>query len=121
MNATPKIREIDAWITAATQDRVRETHPEVAFHRLNGETPLPAKRLAEAHKMKFECDDAVYAAIADRCKEVDIGARQVDHILNQQVLPGLSRQLLEQMATETMPKSVRMGVNGDGNFTYTFA
>ena len=58
---------------------------------------------------------------ADRCKEVDIGARQVDHILNQQILPGLSRQLLEQMASETMPKSVRMGVNAEGNFTYTFA
>jgi type VI secretion system protein VasG len=58
---------------------------------------------------------------ADRGKEVDIGARQVDHILNQQVLPGLSQQLLEQMATETMPKSVRMGVNPEGNFTYTFA
>lgn len=60
-------------------------------------------------------------AIANRCNEVDIGARQVDHILNQQVLPGLSRKLLEQMATETMPKSVRMGVSAEGNFTYSFS
>lgn len=39
-NLFPKIREIDALISPALQERVRETHPELAFWALNGEKPL---------------------------------------------------------------------------------
>jgi predicted RNase H-like nuclease len=46
-----KIREIDAVMTPALQDLVRETHPEVAFWALNGERPLeePKKRKSRVH------------------------------------------------------------------------
>lgn len=37
----PKIREVDAAMTPALQDRVFECHPELAFWALNGERPLP--------------------------------------------------------------------------------
>ena len=46
-NLFPKIREIDALMTPALQDRVYETHPELAFWALNGERPL-----SEAKKVK---------------------------------------------------------------------
>ena len=36
----PKVREIDALMTPALQSRVVETHHEVAFWAMNGETPL---------------------------------------------------------------------------------
>jgi predicted RNase H-like nuclease len=36
----PKMREIDALITPAHQSRVFESHPELAFWVMNGETPL---------------------------------------------------------------------------------
>ncbi|MTH97824.1 DUF429 domain-containing protein [Roseibium sp. RKSG952] len=41
----PKIREIDALLTPAHEDRVFEVHPELAFWRLNGgtEMSLPKK------------------------------------------------------------------------------
>jgi predicted RNase H-like nuclease len=39
-NIFPKIREVDALMTPALQDRVKEVHPEVAFSALNGWTPL---------------------------------------------------------------------------------
>lgn len=41
----PKIRELDALMTPELAGRVFETHPEVAFWRLNGEAsvPLPKK------------------------------------------------------------------------------
>jgi predicted RNase H-like nuclease len=41
----PKIREIDALMTPALQQRVHEVHPEVAFWVMNGHTsvPLPKK------------------------------------------------------------------------------
>lgn len=36
----PKIREIDALMTPALEDRVFEVHPELAFWRLNGNAPM---------------------------------------------------------------------------------
>jgi predicted RNase H-like nuclease len=36
----PRIREIDALMTAALEARVFECHPELAFWRLNGERPM---------------------------------------------------------------------------------
>lgn len=39
-NLFPKIREVDALMSAQMQRRVFEAHPEVAFWAMNGETPL---------------------------------------------------------------------------------
>ncbi len=39
-NIFPKIREVDAVMTPGLQARVVECHPELAFWRLNGRTPL---------------------------------------------------------------------------------
>jgi predicted RNase H-like nuclease len=36
----PRIREIDALITPALQNRVHEVHPELAFWAMNGKAPL---------------------------------------------------------------------------------
>ncbi len=80
-----------------------------------------AKRLADGHKMAFNADESVYEAIAKRCTQVDIGARQVDHLLDRVVLPEMSRCLLERMGDETMPKSVTMSANEEGEFTYAFS
>ncbi|MGB2985254.1 MAG: type VI secretion system ATPase TssH, partial [Phycisphaerae bacterium] len=51
------------------------------------------KRLADAHNMTLEVEDGVYEAIANRCNQVDVGARQIDHLLDQAVLPQLSRRI----------------------------
>jgi predicted RNase H-like nuclease len=50
-NLFPKMREVDALITPALQERVVECHPEVAFWALNGEQPLgaPKKTRSQAH------------------------------------------------------------------------
>ncbi|HEY3245615.1 MAG TPA: type VI secretion system ATPase TssH [Phycisphaerae bacterium] len=79
------------------------------------------KRLADVHKLALEVDDAVYDAIAARCTQVDVGARNIDHILDREVLPALSRRLLERMRDEELPKVVRMSTDGVGNFGYEFA
>lgn len=39
-NLFPKVREVDALMTPALQERVVECHPELAFWRLNGGKPL---------------------------------------------------------------------------------
>jgi predicted RNase H-like nuclease len=40
----PKIRQVDELMTSRRQARVRESHPELIFQRLNGGTPLPSKK-----------------------------------------------------------------------------
>ena len=79
------------------------------------------KRLFEAHRMALKVDEAVYDEIAGRCKQVDIGARQVDHILDQTVLPELSRRILERMGDEQMPAVCTMSKNEKGEFAYSFS
>lgn len=79
------------------------------------------KRLADAQNMTLEVEDAVYDEIVRRCNQVDVGARQVDHILDRAVLPQLSRRILERMGDEEMPTAVTMGANDAGEFTYAFS
>ena len=79
------------------------------------------KRLEIAHKMSWSVDDSVYERIAEQCNHVDVGARQIDHVLDRTVLPQLSRCVLEQMAESEMPSAVTMGTNEAGDFTYTFS
>ncbi len=80
-----------------------------------------ADRLSGAHGMSFDIDDSVYALAASRCEQVDLGARQLDHLIDRDVLPELSRRILEQMALEEMPKTLRMTVDEEGEFEYIFA
>ena len=66
-------------------------------------------------------DETVYAEMASRCNQVDIGARQIDHLLDVAILPQLSRRLLEQMGEEEMPTSVTMTLSDDKEFAYNFS
>lgn len=51
----PKIRELDAFITPSRQRRFVETHPEVAFARLNGDAPCAAsKRTPEGREERVK-------------------------------------------------------------------
>jgi type VI secretion system protein VasG len=79
-----------------------------------------AKRLWDAHRMTLKVDETVYGQMASMCQQVDIGARQIDHLLDRAVLPELSRQLLAKMTEDTMPTSVTMTTNEAGEFSYDF-
>jgi len=76
------------------------------------------QRLCESHKASFTYDEAVVLAIAERCKEVESGARNVDHILTGTLLPEISREILARMAEGQAVTSVHIGVDGEGHFTY---
>jgi len=79
------------------------------------------QRITDVHNMAFNVDESVYESIASRCTQVDVGARNIDHILSQDVQPELARRLLERMGEEEMPGAVNMGVDEAGEFTYAFA
>ncbi len=76
------------------------------------------RRLQESHRITMTCDDAVIEEVAKRCTEVESGARNVDNILSNTMLPEISRQILSRMAEETPTEQVRVGVSPDGGFTY---
>ena len=48
----PKLRDVDEAMTPALQERVRESHPEVAFARLNGGIPLASKKKSSTGRAK---------------------------------------------------------------------
>jgi type VI secretion system protein VasG len=79
------------------------------------------RRLLENHKIVMACDDAVIDEVAKRCTEVESGARNVDNILSNTMLPEISREVLARMAEETLSDRVQVGVGSDGRFTYTWS
>ncbi len=76
------------------------------------------KRMRRNYRATFEYDESVIAAIASRCKEVESGARNVDHILTGSVLPDLSREFLARMAEGKQVQNARLHIGPDGNFLY---
>lgn len=56
------------------------------------------RRLKENHRAEFSYDENVVTEIANRCKEVESGARNVDHILTRTLLPEMSSEFLGRMA-----------------------
>jgi type VI secretion system protein VasG len=78
------------------------------------------ERFASNHHAKLTWDSGVISLITQRCTEVDSGARNIDFILTQSVLPELSSLVLERMSTATPFSAVHIKVNGLGEFDYTF-
>ena len=78
------------------------------------------ERFASNHLAKLTWDSGVISLITQRCTEVDSGARNIDFILTQSVLPELSSLVLERMSTATPFSAVHIRVNGLGQFAYAF-
>jgi type VI secretion system protein VasG len=76
------------------------------------------RRIRENHKIELTYDPAVVAEVAKRCTEVESGARNVDNILTNGMLPDVSRYLLGRMAERQKPASIHVSVGENGTFTY---
>jgi type VI secretion system protein VasG len=77
-----------------------------------------AARVREHYRASFGYDESVVAAIAGRCKEVESGARNVDHILTGTLLPEISTEFLKRMAEGRPVHRVQVSVDGEGKFVY---
>ena len=73
-----------------------------------------ARRMKENRNVSFVYEEGLIEKIASRCTEVDSGARNVDHILTNTLLPDLSRELLSRMATGEQIKEVKVSISGEG-------
>jgi type VI secretion system protein VasG len=78
-------------------------------------------RLQENNRAQFSYEDALVTAIAERCTEVESGARNVDHILTRTLLPEISREFLARMAEGRSITKVHVSVDGAGGFRYEIA
>ena len=77
------------------------------------------KRIRENHKIDLLCSDALIDEIGRRCTEVESGARNVDNILTNTLLPEISRQLLTRIAEGQKLESIQVNVGPDGSFVYS--
>jgi type VI secretion system protein VasG len=76
------------------------------------------RRIHENHKIDLQYDDALIDEVARRCTEVESGARNVDNILTNTLLPEVSSQILGRMAEGEKIGSIRVSVGENGSFTY---
>ena len=77
------------------------------------------RRVLESHRLELTYDQMLIDTIADRCTEVESGARNVDNILTNTLLPELSRKLLQSMVSGSVMTAIRIGVATDGSFVYS--
>jgi type VI secretion system protein VasG len=73
-----------------------------------------ARRMQENRNVSFVYDEGLIESVASRCKEVESGARNVDHILTNTLLPEMSKELLSRMARGEQIKEVKVSLSGEG-------
>ncbi len=56
--------------------------------------------------------------MASRCTEVESGARNVDNILTNSLLPDISRKILGSMAEGEKMSAIHVTVDPNGDFDY---
>ncbi len=101
----------------------------IPFYSLNVEAMKPivklkldkvVKLLLDNNKIEMKYTDKVIDQIAGRCTEVETGARNIDFILNGNVLPMLAQKILTTMSEGNMPSHVNLGISKSGEFTTKF-
>lgn len=79
-----------------------------------------AKRLQRHYGLACQIDPALNEALVAACLLPDTGARNIDSLLNQQVLPVLSQQLLQRQATGQRTLGVALGYSDEDGIVLTF-
>jgi len=77
------------------------------------------KRVLDNHEIPFTYEEEVIQLILDRCTELDSGARIVDSILTNTVLPTISHEYLNNMLSGSDITGIHVSVK-DGGFDYQF-
>ena len=77
-----------------------------------------ADRVRQNHRAEFTYDEALVETVAGRCKEVESGGRNVDHILSGTLLPEMSREFLARMAEGKPVTKAHVRIGDGGRFAY---
>ena len=76
------------------------------------------RRIQENHRAEMKYGEAVVEEVAKRCTEVESGARNVDNILTNTLLPDISRHILGKMATREKIAGITVSVSPESTFVY---
>ena len=76
------------------------------------------RRLQETHKLALTYSPELVEEVARRCTEVESGARNVDNILTNTLLPDISRSLLTAFAEGSSPSAMHVSIGDNGSFVY---
>ena len=79
------------------------------------------QRLRERHRAEMIFADGLAVSLAERCLEVDSGARAVDQIVTHALLPELSARILDHVARGAAFETITVGLDPDGGLTFDFA
>jgi type VI secretion system protein VasG len=77
------------------------------------------RRIHETHRVELRHDDQLVEEVARRCTEVESGARNVDNILTNTLLPEVSRMLLERIVEGERPAWIHVAIGQGGAFEYS--
>jgi type VI secretion system protein VasG len=77
------------------------------------------KRVMENHKVPFTYDESVPELIGKRCTELERGARMVDALITNTLLPEIGREFLNRLAAGAEVRRVHVGAT-DKDFTFAF-
>ncbi len=77
------------------------------------------KRVAENYKAGFEYNDAVRDEILRRCNNLESGARLIDAVVNNELLPEISAEFLRKTMDGRVLKKISFDAK-DGKFIYNF-
>ncbi|MEN4977824.1 type VI secretion system ATPase TssH [Erwinia billingiae] len=80
-----------------------------------------SKRLRCHYGLTTHIDESLFDALTSACLLPDTGARNVDSLLNQQILPVLSQLLLTHMAAKQKPHSLTLGWNDEEGIGLEFS
>jgi type VI secretion system protein VasG len=72
-----------------------------------------ARRMDTERGIRLDYDDTVVSFVHERCQDAGSGARMIDAILTNTLLPEISRRLLERMLTEESTSAVAVTVKDD--------
>ncbi len=77
------------------------------------------KRVLENHRVPFTYDESVPELIGQRCSELERGARMVDALITNNMLPEIGREFLTRLAAGSEIKRVHVTAK-DGSFAFAF-
>ncbi len=71
------------------------------------------KRMFEVGRTELIYDEIIVNEIAARCVEIETGARNIDQIIAQHIMPSISNEILSAMAKGIKPKQLLLGYEND--------
>ncbi|HAV1509414.1 TPA: type VI secretion system ATPase TssH [Vibrio parahaemolyticus] len=93
-----------------------EAMTEIIHHKLN----KVSQRLHSHHKLSLNYEESLVELVLGNCRLAETGARNIDAVINRQLLPQLSTQLLVHDKDDSHTQ-ITVSVDEQGTLTYAFS